>query len=110
MAIKHLPGFTPKELKKLNPDIPIYERREAWLSPLAIPMAIGGAILFICYGVFFIFKWIFLSWMVTFIDWKWFCKIDFHKYRKTVDSSGWVSNKNKYECKVCKKEKFISNN
>lgn len=105
MAIKHLPGFTPKELKKLNPDIPIYERREAWLSPLCIPLGIGAAIYCVFYGLFFIFKWLFLSWIVVFIDNKWFCSINLHKYRKISESTY----RTEYKCKICNKEKSISN-
>jgi len=109
MAIKHLPGFTSEEIKKLNPDIPFYERREIWMSPLAIPLIIGFIIFITFLGFSYAFKWIFLSWIVPFVNWKWFCKIELHKYRKIeqkIEQRIEQDFQPKYVCIVCKKEKF----
>lgn len=105
MAIKHLPGFTPKELRKKNPDIPIWKRREILFSPLVILVGIGYAIFGIGYGIFFAIKWLIFSWVAPFFNWEFFCKIGFHKYRKK--GRGYTSTE--YICKICKKEMAISN-
>lgn len=96
--IKHLKGFTEKELKKLNPDIPIWKRREVLLSPLVIPIGVGYMIYFIFYAINWIIKWSLLSWIAPFIDWRYFCNIGFHKYRAKYPGS------ETYKCKICNKE------
>lgn len=100
--IKHMPGYTSKEMRKLNPDIPIWKRREALLSPLIIPIGIGYIIFAILYGIYWLIKWTLLSWISPFIYSPLLCKMGFHKYRAKHPGSDY------YECRICQKEIEIS--
>jgi hypothetical protein len=86
-----------EEFKKLNPDVPIWKRREAFLGPWIIPICIGYIIYFILWSLFWLLKWCIFSWIVPFVHWPLLCKIGMHKYRKD----------NQYSedkiCRVCKK-------
>lgn len=81
MAVKHLKPYTEKELRKKNPDIPIWKRREAWISPLAVLLVIGYAIFGIGYAILWVLRLLLLSWMRPFTDAKWLCKLGLHKWR-----------------------------
>ena len=110
MAIKHLKPYTNKELKKLNPDIKFWKRREVLASPLIILVVFGFVIYYIGYGFGWVFKWTFLSWLAPFFDWPWLCEIGLHKYRFKKEENGtWSSDTYKiYECKICKKIQKIN--
>lgn len=105
MAIKHLPGFTDKEIKKKNPDVPIWKRREVLLSPLVIFVGLGYGLFGITVAIIWILKWILFSWMAPFVEWKWLCKIGLHKYR--LQSNGMHGRL--YKCKICKNDMIVSN-
>ena len=53
---------------------------------------------FIIYGLLWLLKWALISWIYPFFNWKGFCKIGFHKYRKKYLSS------DTYICRVCGKQ------
>jgi len=109
-------GLAPKKAMSIGlnlppkeKDIPFYERREYWHSPLAIFLILGFGIAIIGYGLFFIFKWILLTPIRPFTDVKWLCKdeIDLHKYRK-IKENKWDA-KTYYKCRICNKEKIVDN-
>lgn len=106
MTIKHLSGYTDKELKKLNSvDIPIWERRESWRSPAVILILIGYLTYYIFLSIVWILKWTLFSWIWPFAEWQFLCDIGLHKYRVTKETSYNTT----FTCKICKKEKIKSN-
>lgn len=99
MAIKHLSGRTFKEIFGNADDLPIWKRKEAWASPLAIILVIGYAAYGILFGVWWIIKWILFSWMRPFSNSRFLCKIGFHAYRKVAEDYETTT----YLCKICNK-------
>lgn len=86
-------------------DVPIWERRSAWRSPIALLLILGYIIFGISYGLFWFIKWLLFSWIRPFSDSEWLCKQGFHKYG-FVNSSHLSCYKN-YKCRVCHKEKEV---
>ena len=93
MAIKHLSGYSKKELKKLNPDIPVWKRKELIQSPFIIFIGLGYVFAGIFFAVFMIIRFLFLSPIRGFTDAKWLCKLGVHKMRKYDHNSEC--------CKIC---------
>lgn len=93
MAIKHLKWYSRSELKKINPDVPIWQRREILRSPLIILVMLG----FMVYGILLLFKWLVISWIYPFFNWTGFCKIGYHKYRRKGNFG------KEHICRVCGK-------
>lgn len=82
-------------------DVPIWKRREAWLSPLAVLLVLGFIIFGISYGLYWFVKWLLFSWLRPFSDSEFLCRHGFHKYRLTKISYPY----NYYKCIVCGNEK-----
>jgi len=97
--------FIGKDSNDIKEDIPFYERREYWRSPLAILLIVGYIIFGILYALSWILKWVLFSWMRPFSNSKLFCQMGFHKYRDDKGANKEDDYSSHYICRICGKTK-----
>lgn len=98
MAVKHLPGYSKEEIRdKMSIEIPIWQRKEAWKSPLALIFIAGYIIYGIGYAIFWILRFILISWMRPLTKSTWLCKLGLHRWRYLRRSQEYTY----YYCECC---------